>query len=197
MALFNNAFQNNQVIMTPTGPQITTVTSYPTIASYPTFQNPINYTNFLNPNLMIPYKYEIDMDVDTGMNDNFFNQQKMTKYILWRVLDHHVFHDLSPVLKYLKVGDSGTVTLIKSLSEADTNDISKDSTKMIEQKADYIEKNILNQDKMRSLLKKIVNELGYRWYNLPKYEPVVVEVVGKYLRRKFKEMISGVPESKQ
>jgi hypothetical protein len=138
---------------------------------------------YVLPTYFIRYPFEYD----TGLNDNYIAQKQMTKYLHYRILDKYLYEDLLPLLKYLKV-EGNVVTPVKSINEANQNDASRDSAEIIQLKADYIEQNILTIEKMRSLLAKMVVELGYKWYNLSNNEPVVVEVVGKFLKRHFKKM---------
>jgi hypothetical protein len=177
MALLTNTFQTNQVYNTSSGPAILTTT----------YNQPfVNYTNF-PAKLVVPYM--VQPSYDTGMNDNFFAQKQMTKYIQMKILDKYLYDDLSYILKYMKVSD-GVVKVVKNKEEANSNDVSADTRQTIELKADYLEKNMLDMDKMRRLLTKIVSELGYKWYNLSRYEGVICEVVGKYLKNKLKENFS-------
>lgn len=142
---------------------------------------------------IIPYFvpiYGVPINVDTGLNDNYAAQKQMTRYLQYRILDKYLFENLSYLLKFFRV-DGNTVSLVKNLSEYENNDVSKDTTQMIELKADFLEKNYLTESKMRGFLTKIVVELGYKWYNLTKYESVVCEVVGRQLRKEFK-LILGI-----
>lgn len=165
-------------------PYTTTTVIQPTLSTLPTPQ-----PNTIKP--IIPYFvpiYGIPFNVDTGLNGNYAAQKQMTRYLMYRILDKYLYDDLSYLLKFMRI-DGNTVSLVKSLAEYESNDVSKDTTQMIELKADFLEKNYLTEEKMRALLTKIVVELGYKWYNLTKYESVVCEVVGRHLKKEFKKML--------
>jgi hypothetical protein len=130
------------------------------------------------------------LDLDTGMNDSYVVQQDVTKYFKFKTLDKWIFTDFSSILKYLTYKD-GTVSLIKNLDDRDNKDISKDSSKVLEAKADYIEEHILNESKTRAILIRIMKELGIKWYELPHHETLVKEVMERYLKNKLKKMVLG------
>ena len=109
-----------------------------------------------------------------------------TKYLLYKTLDKWIFTEFPSVLKYLKV-DNGSVKLVKSLDEKEKNDVSKDSEKDLEAKSDWIEENILNEEKMREVLIRIMRELGLKWYELPHRETLIRDVVEKYIKKKLKQ----------
>ena len=129
------------------------------------------------------------VDIDTGINDNYFAQKQVTERLHYRMLDKWLYDDeLAFVLKFLTI-NNGKVNVVKNMNEYKNNDIGKDSVSDVESKADYIEENILTLSAMRRLLIKIVQELGHKWYDLPHKEMLVVNVVGKYIKKKFKQQI--------
>jgi hypothetical protein len=130
------------------------------------------------------------VDIDTGLNDSYVVQQDVTKYFKFKTLDKWLFTDFSSVLKYL-VSRDGKVSLIKKVDDRESNDVSKDSSKVLEAKADYIEENILTESKMRAILIRIMKELGIKWFELPHRETLVKEVLEKYLKTKLKKMVLG------
>ncbi len=130
------------------------------------------------------------VDIDSGLNDSYVVQQDVTKYFKFKTLDKWLFTDFSSVLKYL-VSRDGKVSLIKKLDDRDSNDVSKDSSKVLEAKADYIEEHILTESKTRAILIRIMKELGVKWYEMPHRESLVKEVLERYLKTKLKKMVLG------
>lgn len=172
-------------ILSPISPVISTITS-PVITpvskiSVGPYSTTITTTNVLTPPL---YTYEID----TGLNDNYLAQKQMVDHMLYLVLDKWLFKDLCHVLKYLKVVN-GRVEYISNLDDYDKNKICSDSVEDVNLKADFIEEHILGKDEMRKLLKRIIEELNYKWYELPLRETVVMDTVERYLKKHLKEAI--------
>jgi hypothetical protein len=130
------------------------------------------------------------VDIDTGLNDSYVVQQDVTKYFKFKTLDKWLFTDFSSVLKFL-VNKDGKVSLIKKIDDRDSNDVSKDSSKALEAKADYIEEHILSESKMRAILIRIMRELGIKWFELPHRESLVKDILHKYLKTKLKKMVLG------
>lgn len=158
----------SKVIMSPYNTKIITTNMY----------TPIN-TNVFNTT------YEID----TGLNDSYMAQSDMTKYMLYRILDKWLYTDeMCHLLKYLKVSGN-KVERITYESEMKSNKICNDSVEHIEKKADYIEEHFLGISEMRKILKRIIDELGYKWYDLPRRELLVVDAVERYLHKKLKEKV--------
>jgi len=125
-------------------------------------------------------------DLDTGLNDSFLAQKQMTNYLLYRILDKWLYDDdMQYILKYMKI-ENGKVFSVKSESEYEKNDVKKDSTSDIEKKANYIEEHYLDMSQMKKLLIRLIEELGYKWFELANKEKVVIEVVGKYLKKEFR-----------
>lgn len=141
----------------------------------------IQYIPVAVPRVLIP-----TVDIDSGLNDNYLAQKQVTEWLLYRVLDKWLYDDdLCHVLKYLKV-TNGKVSVLSSNDNPKDNKICQDTVEDVEKKADFIEEQYLNMNTMRKLLMKIVQQLNYKWYDLLEKESLVVEVVGKYLRRKLK-----------
>jgi hypothetical protein len=128
------------------------------------------------------------VDIDTGMDNNYYVQRDITKYLLYKTLDKWIFNEFPSVLKYLVV-ENNTVKLVKNEAEKDKNDISKNTAKENELKVDWIEENILGEEEMKEVLKKIMYELGIKFYDLPHRESLVMEVVEKYIKKKLRNKI--------
>lgn len=163
------------------------------ISPYSTTVTTRNVLTPIVPTYLVDYnKYDLTkyFDYDTGMNDNYTTQKEMTKWLLKRILDKWLFKDeLSHVLKYLKVTNDGEIKVVKNDEDRKNNKISEDSTKNIEKKADWIEENVFGMHEMRKLLKRLVEELNYKWYNLPKKESLIIEAVEKTIKKKLRSMM--------
>lgn len=146
------------------------------------FSTKVVTTNFLSP-VVVPAFFELD----PGLNDSYMAQKEMTEYMLYRILDKWLYTDeMCHVLKYLKV-TGNKVERITSESEIKSNKICNDSVEDVEKKADYIQDNILGMTEMRKLLQRMIDELGYKWYDLPKRESLVVDAVERFLNKRLKE----------
>ncbi len=149
----------------------------------------------VNPNAlsMLAVKPTVYVDIDTGLNDSYVVQKDVTKYFMYKTLDKWIYNDFPSVLKYL-VYKEGKVTLIKKLADKENNEVSKDSEKALEAKADFIEEKILDESRTREILIRIMRELGLKWFELPYREGLVKEVMERFLKKKLKKMVSGDDE---
>jgi hypothetical protein len=146
----------------------------------------------VNPNAvsMLAVKPTVYVDIDTGLNDSYVVQKDVTKYFMYKTLDKWIYQDFPSVLKYLVYRD-GKVSLIKKLGDKENNEVSKDSEKALEAKADFIEEKILDESRTREILIRIMRELGLKWFELPYREGLVKEVMERFLKKKLKKMVSG------
>ncbi len=133
------------------------------------------------------------VDIDTGMEDNYIVQRDVTKYFLYVTLDKWLYTEFPNILKYLVV-EKSHVRIVRSEDEKEKNKVSNNSTEELEKKADFIEDNILDEKTMREILMRIMRELGIKWYNLPHREPIVMDVVEKFLKKKLRERMGGKSE---
>jgi hypothetical protein len=135
------------------------------------------------------YPSYVSAVVDSEHNDNRFTQKQMVKYLLYRILDKWMYTDeMNDLFKFIKVS-GGNVTVVKSENEYKTNDISKDDDNIAQKKVDFIEKEYLSEEQMRKILIKIIDELNYKWYSLPRYEKTIVGAVHRYLKKQLREKI--------
>jgi hypothetical protein len=175
--------------MSMLNPPVTLLNSNGTTTSIS--NGPVFTTTSFIPGMFMP-----SIDVDTGMNDNYYAQKQMTNYLYYRVLDKWLYDDdMCHILKYLKVSGN-SVSVVSSINDYKDNKICNDSIEDVEKKVDFIESNIFSQQSMRKVLVKITQELGYKWYDLPTRESIVIEAVGKYIRRKLKEKIPDAHKEK-
>jgi hypothetical protein len=131
------------------------------------------------------------VEVDTGLNDNPFAQKQMLDYIMAKVYNKWIYSkDMCYLLKYLKV-ENNKVMPIQSLENFKDNKICDDTKEVVELKIDYIEENILTKSDLKKILKRMINELGYKWYEFPQKEDVIAEAVEKYIRQSLKEKVGG------
>lgn len=126
---------------------------------------------------------------DNGLNDNFLVQQKMTKYIQYRILDDWLYKkDLCNVLKLLKIVND-KVEPISDMNAEQSNKGCSEDVESIQKKADYIEQHILTETATKKLLEKIMSNLGYEWAYLPNYGKVIRESAEIYIRDELKKLI--------
>ena len=84
---------------------------------------------------------------------------------------------------------SGGEIIVLSSEEADKNDISKDTDKILEDKIDFIGSKILTYTKNKKILLSIINKnTGIKYYDLPHNVHYVKKEQAKYVKSKLKEM---------
>ena len=81
--------------------------------------------------------------------------------------------------------------LVKKVDDKEDTDVSKESSDALEAKSDYIGEHVLTEMKTRAILIRIMRELGFKWFELPYKEDLVKEVIGKYIRKKLRKMVTG------
>ncbi len=132
------------------------------------------------------------LEVDTGLNENPFAQQQMLDYIMAKVYNKWIYSkDMCYLLKYLKIVN-GKVTYLSSPDEFKNNKICDDTEENVELKIDFIQENILTKADLKKLLKRLIDELGYKWYEFPQKEETIAESVEKYIKGKLKENIGSI-----
>lgn len=157
-------------ILTPTSP----VPNYALLTTKPTV--------FVKPTLVL--------DIDSGLNDSYVVQKDITLYFMNITLEKWIFGSLSSILEFLVI-KNGKIQLVKNMRERDSNNIDKDSTSVLEAKADWLKDHILSESKTRAILVKVMRELGLKWYDLPHRESLVKDVLKRYLKNKLKRMVEG------
>jgi hypothetical protein len=160
-------------ILTPTTP----TANYALLATKPTI--------YIKPSLVV--------DIDSGLNDSYVVQKDVTLYFMNITLEKWIYGSLSSILEFL-VSKNGKIQLVKNMKERDSNNIDKDSTSVLEAKADWLKDHILSESKTRAILVKIMRELGLKWYDLPHRESLVKDVLKRYLKNKLKRMVEGEDE---
>lgn len=157
-------------ILTPTTP----TANYALLATKPAI--------FVKPSLVV--------DIDSGLNDSYVVQKDVTLYFMNITLEKWIYGSLSSVLEFL-VSKNGKISLVKNMRERDSNNIDKDSTSVLEAKADWLKDHVLTESKTRTILVKIMRELGLKWFELPHRESLVKDVLKRYLKNKLKRMVEG------
>jgi hypothetical protein len=160
-------------ILTPDTPT-TPLSNYALLAVKPSV--------FVKPSLII--------DVDSGLNDSYVVQKDVTLYFMNITLEKWIYGSMSSILEFL-VSRNGKIQLVKNMKERDSNNIDKDSTSVLEAKADWLREHVLSESKTRSILVKIMRELGLKWFELPHRESLVKDVLKRYLKNKLKRMVQG------
>jgi hypothetical protein len=127
----------------------------------------------------------IEMNVVTGLGDNYIIQKNTTEWFKYRALDKWLYHDLSYLLKYLRVS-GGEVHVVKSKEEYKSNDISNDDKSDVKKKIKYIEDEYLTSKMMKFILEKVVTERYIEWPYLTQKESLIEDIVEKYLKKAFR-----------
>ena len=183
------------------------ITLSPTLTTYSQAQNNIlpvyspTYSNLtLTPTQVVTplgsrlsvlaLKPTLYVDMDTGLNDSYVVQKDVTKYFMYKALDKWLYHDYKSALRYL-VYKNGKVELVKKIDDKEEVDVAKESSDALEAKSDYIGEHVLTEMKTRAVLIRVMKELGFKWFELPYKEDLVKEVIGKYIRKKLRKMVTG------
>ena len=184
-----NTLTSSATVLSPLTPLTITQTPISTVTQSIIVNNdPLTIVSPVGPALYYTRPGYV-VDIDTGVNDSYIVQRDVTKYLRYKTLDKWIYTEFPNLLKYLVV-DKDNVRLVKNESERDNNKISKDNVKELEIKSDYIGENILTEHAIREILIRIMRELGIKWYDLPHREDLVMDVIEKYIEKKFKKMIS-------
>ena len=198
--MFNTPFSSTTVFspltpltirpVSPLSPLSFSVGPIPTITqSVVTSTNPLTVVTPIGP-IITAVRPSYVVDIDTGMDNNYYVQRDITRYLLYKTLDKWIFNEFPSILKYLVV-EKDTVRVVKNEAEKEKNEISKNSSKENEMKADWIEENILGEDEMKDILRRIMIELGIKFYELPHRESLVMDVVEKYLKKKLRNKMEA------
>lgn len=147
--------------------------------------SPLLSPTFVMPTVTPLYKLE----VDTGLNDNPLAQKQMLDYVMAKVYNKWIYgKDMCYVLKYLKVVN-GKVHYLQSIDEFSNNKICNDTELEVELKVDFIEQNILTKSDLKKLLKRMIDELGFKWYEFPQKLEVIEEAVERHIKKALKSNI--------
>lgn len=141
-----------------------------------------------SPTLVIPTPLYA-LEVNTGLNENPFAQKQMLDFIMAKVYNKWVYgKDMCYLLKYLQVVD-GKVKYLSSIENFKNNKICDDSESDVEMKIDFIEKNILPKSELKKLLKRMIDELGFKWFEFPQKLDVIQEAVERHIKKALKNGI--------
>jgi len=125
------------------------------------------------------------------VGNNYLVQQQITKYLLYKLLDRWLYQrKFSKILSYLKY-ENGKIFPLRSQKEVDANDTTKDSSEIIEKKADWIEDNILDEKKLREILMDVSLKYAIKWYMLPHAEEIINSEVKHYLKKKLRKFVKS------
>jgi hypothetical protein len=170
-------------------PVSTIISPVSSVYSTSIYSQPNGYTTVGTTTLLKPYVYSNEEYDDFGLNNNYLAQKQMTEYLYYRVLDKWLGKDeLSYLLKYLII-KNGVVHVVKNESEYSSNKISSNTKDDVRLKSKFIEENIFRVKDLKKMLIKFTMETGYKYYELDKKEPVVIEYIGRQIKRKLKEMM--------
>jgi hypothetical protein len=137
----------------------------------------------------IPVYSDDDSDMlESGLHYDPFAQESVRNEVHNLFLDKWLYSDFSNLLKYLKIS-GGKVSVVKSKAERKKNKIEDVSSSDNEKKADFIEENILDKDRTRKIIMKIISETKLRWYNIPQNYSLVKRVIARHIKKKLKKMM--------
>lgn len=169
-------------IVSPILPARTVFTTYP-----PVYRNPLviprvvtglGVTSVYTPTSAYYY--------DSGIGENPLAKYETNEDLRFKFLDKWLFEDYPDILRMLKVNGSNVTVLSKT--EAEKNDISKDSESDLEKKSDFIGYEILTLGKNEKILNTICAKNNLKYYDLPHNEYFVRKAQAKYILKKLEEM---------
>ena len=187
MSLLNPPiFRQNNLFGAPQTIAMSTINTSGIFGAPPTIN-----TTFLSPGLLVSNIPIVE--VNTGLNENPFAQEQVTRDIHLKLLDKWLYDELCHLLRYMKYSN-GKVTIVSTIKDYKLDDSDNETNESIEAKADFIEENILTLSDVRRTLTKL-SQLGMKWYDFSSrqyasvVEPLVIKALNKVIRRKFKSMI--------
>jgi hypothetical protein len=125
------------------------------------------------------------------LNKNPKIQKNMVKYIYYKLLDKWLYDDSSDILNYLTVNSNNKVVTIKSLNDYKSSNIDNDSDSVTDQKIKFIEKYVISKQDIFNILSKFIKETSINWYDIPKQEYFIRQVIEKKIIKKFKRSIKS------
>ena len=123
--------------------------------------------------------------------DNEDYQYKINKYLYNRILDKWLLSSkYCYILNYLTIDDNNTITVVSDIKEAKKNKKKRLHKNRVKYAVNYIEKNIFSMEDMRKVAIKVMNTLGFKWYDLGNKleEKIIVEVAILTIKRKLKKL---------
>lgn len=168
----------------------TSVTIPPAVAITTPVLSPINRVASIMtvPNVPVLTQTSIPLMHDpfeSGLHYDPMAQRQIIKDVKYRFLDKWLFEDFAKLFKYLKVVN-GSVKVTKG---NDNKGYESASAKDNELKADFIENNVLDIEKTRKILTKVINENSLKWYDLPHNYTLVKHVVYGHVKRALEKMM--------
>lgn len=127
-----------------------------------------------------------------NMNADPELHERMVKHFLYyKTLGEWLYDEMSELLGYLEKGKDGKIRLINDIGKYKEDSVDSDSKDTIEDKIEYIKKNVLRKSDMMHILNNLVRETNTNWYDLPHKEYLVQKVIRRGLRKKLRKMIRG------
>lgn len=183
-------------------PSSQTYSTYdPVTNTYTYTQNP-NYqyyssTNFSDFSDSTPYTPSVDLSYSypqvgfyQDMNKDEKVRKLVTKKYRSKTLEVWLEDDIDVVLNYLVIRD-GKVRLLDSLSKYDKSEVNKNSEQEIQDKIQFIKKNVLTYEFMRKTLKKFNKEYGIKWLDIHKKEKHLKKFIKNRLINAMKKKINN------
>ena len=164
---------------TPNGPVSRTAPNGPAYV-YAYAYNPYAY----NPYASNPYMTRY---YDSGIGENPLAIHEINVDLRFKFLDKWLFSHYPHILRMLKV--NGATVNVLSKTDAESNDISKDTDVDLEKKSDFIGNNILTLSKNKKILNALCEKNNIKYYDiLPDNTYFVRKAQSKYILKKLTEM---------
>lgn len=144
--------------------------------------NELNKKTWINNQISQINKFNLNLNTSKQV------QKTISKYVYYKLVDEWLYYKLFPLLAFVKIVDS-TPQLIKSMNEYDINKLASETDDEIEQRANYLEKNIITKKLVSKVLKRIVKRTCLNWYELDKHMKTIQEVFLEYFKDLLEEVI--------
>lgn len=148
----------------------------------------LDQLNELNKKTWINNKISQINKFNQNLNTSKQIQKTISKYVYYKLVDEWLYSKLFPLLAFVKIVDS-TPQLIKSMNEYDINKLASQTDDEIEQRVNYLEKNIITKKLVSKVLKRIVKRMCLNWYELDKHMKTIQEVFLEYFKDLLEEVI--------
>jgi hypothetical protein len=132
-------------------------------------------TSYIIPSSLPSY---LDLNKDQRVHE------RMTKFFYYKVIDDWLYDSMVDVLKHLKFDNDKQVS---KTSKNDEDYTTKETQESVEAKIKFIETEILKKKDMYRILTKLVRESRLNWYDLPKIEYSVKEVMRIWLKKNMRK----------
>lgn len=145
--------------------------------------NELNKLNFINSQINSQNMYNQNLNTSKSV------QKTISKYYYYKLVDEWLYKKLFSLLAFVEIVN-GKPQLIKSMNRYSVERLATETDDAIEARAEYLEKNIITKKLVKQILKKIVKNMCFNWYDLNKHENTISKVFLEYLKELLETSIN-------